>query len=105
MYEEAKSVLFSQNNYTASKLYIHLILSRPEARDDIRLALKTIPSSKQFQSIKTSSLEVAWSLSFPLDSEDEFLAAQNCLDLRHNELETIRAFVSQTKAVEKVEII
>ena len=97
MYEEAKSNLFTQSNYIASKLYIYLISSRTEARDDIRLALKIIPSLKQFQSIKTSNLEVAWSLSFPLYSENQFLAAQNCLHLLRNQWETIRAFVLRIK--------
>jgi hypothetical protein len=105
MYEEAKPILFSQNNDIASNLCIYIILSRTEARNNIHLTLKTIPSSKQFQSIKTSNLETTWSPNFPLDPEDGLLATQNCLDLLHNQLETIRGFVSQVKAVEKVDII
>ena len=104
IYNEASPILFKHNDIT-SKLYIYLILSTNEARGDIESAFQAVSSSRQFQSIRTCSLEIAWSPDFSLDPEHDWWPAQDNFDLLHTKLETIRGFVSRIKSLEKIEVL
>ena len=103
IYNEASPILFEHNDII-SKLYIYLILSTNEACGDIESAFQAVSSSRQFHSIRTCSLEIAWSPNFSLEPQHDWRPGQDNFDLLHNKLKTIRGFVSRIKSLEKIEV-